>query len=106
MNPASAVEQNGAIPGPPRLERLDLVSDDNKELVTLDGYEGGLSVSPSGKKVVYFIDKEVLEIRDLASLNRVARVRIGFGVYQWSPDHSPILLNRAMQKRSADIVWI
>jgi dipeptidyl aminopeptidase/acylaminoacyl peptidase len=106
MNSAIAVEQNRAITGPPRLERLDLVSDDDKELATLDGYEGGLSVSPSGKKIAYFIDKEVLEIRDLDSLNRVARVRIGLGVYQWSPDESRILLKRSMEKKSGDLVWI
>ncbi len=106
MNSAIAVEQNRAITGPPRLERIDLVSDDNKELATLDGYEGGLSVSPSGKKVAYFIDKEVLEIRDLASLNRVARVRIGLGVFQWSPDESRILLKRSIEKKSGDLVWI
>ncbi len=106
INSAIAVEQNRAITGPSRLERIDLVSDDNKELATLDGYEGGLSVSPSGKKVAYFIDKEVLEIRDLASLNRVARVRIGFGVYQWSPDESRILLKRSIEKKSGDLVWI
>jgi len=106
MNSAIAVEQNRAITGPPRLERIDLVSDDNKELATLDGYEGGLSVSPSGKKVAYFVDKEVLEIRDLASLNRVARVRIGLGVFHWSPDESRILLKRSIEKKSGDLVWI
>src|SRR6266481_67993 len=106
MNSAIAVEQNRAITGPPRLERIDLVSDDNKELATLDGYEGGLSVSPSGKKVAYFIDKEVLEIRDLAALNHVARVRIGLGIFHWSPDESRILLKRAIEKKSGDLVWI
>src|SRR5204863_1216400 len=75
-NSVVAVEQDHAMTGPHRLQRLDLLSDDDKELATLDGYEGGLSVSPSGKKVAYFIDKELLEVRDLTSLNHVARLRV------------------------------
>jgi dipeptidyl aminopeptidase/acylaminoacyl peptidase len=106
LNAAIAVEQNRNATGPYRLQRLDLLSDDAKELATLDGYEGGLSVSPSGKMVAYFIDKEILEIRDLAALNHVARVRIGLGVYHWSPDESRILLKRAIEKKSGDLVWI
>ena len=105
-NSAIAVEQNRSITGPPRLQRLDLLTDNDKELATLDNYEGGLSVSPGGKKVAYFLDKEILEIRDLTSLNRVARVRIGLGVFRWAPDESRILLKRAIEKKSGDLVWI
>ncbi len=106
VNSAIAVEQNRTITGTPRLQRLDLLTDDDKELATLDAYEGGLSVSPSGKKVGYFIDKEILEIRDLTSLNRVARLRVGMGVFRWSPDESRILLKRSLEKKSGDLVWI
>jgi len=101
-----AVEQDRSMNGPNRLQRLDLFTDNDKELATLEGYEGGLSVSPSGKKVAYFIDKEILEIRDLTSPNRVARLRIGLGVFRWSPDESRILLKRALEKKSGDLVWI
>ncbi len=106
VNSAIAVEQDHAFSGPPRLQRLDLLSDADKELATLDGYEGGLSVSPSGKKAAYFIDKEVLEIRDLTSLNHVARIRIGLGVFRWAPDESRIILKRALEKKSGDLVLI
>jgi hypothetical protein len=106
MNFAIAVEQDHAMSGPPRLQNLDLLNDVEKELVTLEGYEGGLSVSPSRSKVAYFIDKEVLEVRSLSNLNLVARVRIGLGVYRWSPDESRILLKRALEKKSGDLVWI
>jgi len=58
---AIAVEQDHNLNGPSRLQQLDLRSDDAKELATLDAYEGGISVSPSGKKIAYFIDKEILE---------------------------------------------
>ena len=105
-NSAIAVEQDHNLTGPSRLQQLDLHSDDAKELATLDSYEGGISVSPSGKKVAYFIDKEILELRDLTSPNRVARIRIGLGVFRWSPDESRILLKRSLEKKSGDLVWI
>src|SRR5467141_4347452 len=105
-NSAIAVEQDRNLTGPPRLQRLDLLSDDPKELATLDGYEGGLSVSPSGKKVAYFIDKEILEVRDLASPNHLARLRVGLGVFRWAPGESRILLKRSVEKKSGDLVWI
>jgi hypothetical protein len=105
-NSAVAVEQDHNLTGPSRLQRLDLLSDDAKELATLEGYEGGISVSPSGKKVGYFIDKEILEIRDLTAPNRVVRLRIGLGVFRWSPDESRILLKRSVEKKSGDLVWI
>ena len=60
MTYAFALKQDHSVSGIPRLQRLDLLSDEDKELATLDGYEGGLSVSPSGKKVAYYIDKEIL----------------------------------------------
>jgi hypothetical protein len=101
-----AVEQDHSMTGPPRLQRLDLFTDNDKELATLDGYEGGLSVSPSGKKAAYFIDKEILEVRDLAAPNLVARLRVGLGVFRWAPDESRILLKRAIEKKSGDLVWI
>ena len=106
LNSAIAIEQDRAMTGPSRLQRLDLLSDDHEELATLDGYEGGLSVSPSGKKVAYFLDKEILEVRDLASPTQLARLRIGLGVFHWSPDESRILLKRSIEKKSGDLVWI
>ena len=106
MNFAIAIEQDHSLTGPPRLQRLDPFSDEHNELATLDGFEGGLNVSPSGKKAAYFVDKEVLEIRDLASPGHVARVRVGLGVFRWSPDESRILLKRALEKKSGDLAWI
>jgi dipeptidyl aminopeptidase/acylaminoacyl peptidase len=105
-NIAIAVERDRNLSGPPRLQRLDLLAQDDKELATLDGYEGGISVSPSAKKVAYYIDKEVLEVRDLTAPSRVARVRIGLGLFQWSLDETRILLKRAIERKSGDLVWI
>src|SRR6202011_3304712 len=84
----------------------ELLAQDDRELATLDGYEGGLSFSPSAKRVAYFIDKEVLEVRDLTDPTKIARLRIGFGTFQWSPDETRILLKRAPEKKSGDLVWI
>jgi len=103
---AIAVERDRNLTGPPRLQRLELLAQDDRELATLDGYEGGVSVSPSAKKVAYFIDKEVLEVRDLTEPNKFARLRIGFGTFQWSPDETCILLKRAPEKKSGDLVWV
>jgi hypothetical protein len=105
-NLAVGVERDRNLTGPPRLQRLELLAQDDRELATLDGYEGGITVSPSGKKVAYFIDKEVLEVRDLVDLNKTVRLRVGFGTFQWSPDETRILLKRAPEKKSGDLVWI
>jgi hypothetical protein len=105
-NAAIAIERDRNMSGPPRLQRLELLAQDDKELATLDGYETGLSVSPSGKRVAYFIDKEVLEIRDVENPNRVARVRVGLGAVQWSKSENYLLLKRSPERRSGDLVWI
>jgi WD40-like Beta Propeller Repeat len=105
-NAAIAVEQDRAQSGPPRLQRLELLAQDDKEVATLDSYAGGLSVSPSGKKVAYFIDREVLEVRDLAAPDHFVRLRVGLGVFHWSPDENRIMLKRAVERKSGDLVWI
>ena len=105
MNFAVAVEQDHSMSGPPRLQYLDVLSDSAKEVATLDGYEGGLTVSPDRTKAAYFIDREVLEIRSLSTPNQLARVRVGLGVYRWTSDESRIFLKRAPEKKSGDVVW-
>jgi hypothetical protein len=105
-NAAIAVERDRMMDGPPRLQRLELLAQDDKELATLDAFAGGLSVSPSGTKVAYYLDKEVLEIRDLESPNKVARVRVGLGVLQWNADETRIYLKRTIEKKSADLVSV
>jgi hypothetical protein len=105
-NAAIAVEQDRARSGPPRLQRLELLAQDDKEVATLDGYAGGLSVSPSGKKVAYFIDREVLEVRDLAAPDHFVRLRVGLGVFHWSNDENRIMLKRAVERKSGELVWI
>ena len=105
-NSAIAIERDRNQDGPPRLQRLELLAQDDKELATLDGFAGGLSISPSGTKAAYYIDNEVLEIRDLAAPARVARMRIGLGVLQWNAEETRVYLKRTIEKKSADLVSI
>jgi dipeptidyl aminopeptidase/acylaminoacyl peptidase len=105
-NLAFAVERDRSLTGPPRLQRLELLAQDDRELATLDGYAGGLSLSPSGNKMAYYIDKEILEIRDLTDPTRTTRLRIGLGVFHWAPDETRIFLKRSIEKKSGDLVWI
>ncbi|MGA2481658.1 MAG: hypothetical protein ABSF92_00905 [Candidatus Acidiferrales bacterium] len=100
-----AVERDRSFEGPPRLQRLDLTRDTADELATLDSFAGGLSLSPSGAKIAYYLDHEVLEIRDLAAPSHLARTRIGFGAYAWSSDERRILIKRATERKTGDLVW-
>ncbi len=106
QNSAVAVERDAMLSGAPRLVFLDLLKETARELATLDGFVGGLTISPSGAKVAYYHDADVLEIRDLASPDRIARVRIGYGTYAWTPDERRLLLKRGLERRSNDLVWI
>jgi hypothetical protein len=103
-NSAIAVERNRNMDGPARLLKLDLLAQEDKELATLDAYAGGLSVSPSGTKVAYFLDREVMEVRNLESPIQAIRLRVGLGVVQWSAEETRIYLKRTVEKKSADLV--
>ncbi len=103
-NSAIAVERDRNMDGPARLQLLELLAQDDKEVATLDAYAGGLSLSPSGTYAAYYLDNEVLEIRELSAPKRIARMRIGLGVLQWSADETKIYLKRTVEKKSADLV--
>ena len=105
-NFAIAVERDRSLSGPPRLQHLDLLAQEDAEIATLDGYEGGLTVSPSGKFAAYYVDRENLEVRDLSTPTRVARIRLGPGSIQWSPDETRLLLKRAPERKTAELCWI
>jgi len=109
-NLAIGVERDRNLTGPPRLQRLELLAQDDRELATLEGYEGGVSVSPSMKKVAYYIDKEVLEVRDLtdrtkshgcasasAHFSGRRRTRI---LLKRAPEKSPAILAGSKSPRS------
>jgi Tol biopolymer transport system component len=102
---AVAVERASSLSGSPNLVSLDLTKQTSHELATLESFAGGLSVSPSGAKAAYYLDHEVLEIRDVAAPERSARLRVGFGVYQWTPDERRIVLKRGLEHKTADLEW-
>jgi len=105
-NAAIAVERDRNMDGPPRMQKLELLAQDDKELATLDSFvgAGGLSISPTGRLAAYFLDNEVLEVRSLEEPNKVARMRVGLGVLKWSADETKIYLKRTIEKKSADLV--
>jgi hypothetical protein len=105
-NSAVAIERDRNMDGPPRMQKLELLAQEDKELATLDGYAGGLTLSPTGTKAAYFVDREVLEIRDLAEPGKAARLRLGMGILHWAPDESRIYLKRTVEKKSADLIAV
>jgi hypothetical protein len=102
----AAIERDVGPGGAPRLVALDLARESSRELGTLEGYAGGLSISPSGRKVAYWIDNEQLEVREVNAPNRMARVRVAVGTLAWSGDEARVLVKRGPALRSGGLVWI
>jgi dipeptidyl aminopeptidase/acylaminoacyl peptidase len=90
---------------PAHLYALDLIKEKVRELATLDGYAGGLSISPSGDKVAYWVGKEQLEVSDVAS-NRITRVRVVLGILGWAGDEKRVLVKQGAASKSGSLVWI
>jgi hypothetical protein len=101
-----AIERDQGMTGPPRLVALDLARETSRVAATLEGYAGGLTVSPSGKKVAYWINNEQLEVRDVDVPSRMARVRVALGALAWSADESRVLVKRGAALRSGGLVWV
>jgi hypothetical protein len=101
-----AVERSPGTTLHPRLVQLDIAGESSRDLATIDGYAGGLTISPSGKRVAYWIDDGHLEIRDTGMPTRVARIRIAIGTLAWSGDENRILVKRGAAARSGDLVWM
>jgi len=106
-NSAIGIEREKSLSGPPRLQRLELLAQDDKELATLDGYETRSFRFASGKRVAYFIDKEVLEVRDLEKPNRLARVRHRTRRRAMVRRRILLLVKRSPERKSRfELVWI
>jgi Tol biopolymer transport system component len=103
---ALAVETDPQFSGKPRLVFLDLAKQEIRELASLDGFSGGLSVSPSGKHVAYFRDPEHFEVRTLADPPHAQALKLLMGAYDWSPDEQRILLKSAPARKSGSLQWI
>jgi hypothetical protein len=105
-NQAFAVSENLSIHGRQTLVQLDLVHETVKEIARVDAYQGELIVSPSGKKIAYFSDGDVLQVIELADPSRPVHRPAGVGEIAWGPDEKRVLLKRGPDEESGDIVWV
>jgi hypothetical protein len=101
-----AVAVGAGFRGGETLIQLDLVHETLRDLAQIPGYDGSLSISPSGKRIGFFYNGDVLEVRDLANPGKAIDVRAGAGKFEWSKDERRVLLKRGIDKRSNDLVWI
>jgi len=100
------IETEAGGKGDSRLVLLDLARETSRVLGMLEGFAGGLTISPSGRKVAYWVDNERLEIREIDSPNRMARVRVALGTLAWSGDETRVLVKRGPALRSGGLAWV
>jgi hypothetical protein len=103
-NQAFAVGQG--VKGALALIQLDLAHETLRELAKLSGYESSLVVSASGRKVGYFIDGDMLEVRDVEHPEKPINVRTGGGRFEFSKDGTKVLLKRGPDKKSNNLIWV
>ena len=105
-NSAIAIEREIGMSGPAKLVSLDLLHGTRKELADLQNAQGQLTITPSGKRVAFFYDGDMLEVRDLATPTKFIHVRVGLGRYEWAADERHILLKRGPEARSGNLMWV
>ena len=91
--------------GPIKLVAIDPARATSRDLGILEGYAGGLSVSPSGKKAAYWIDNGQLEVRDVEAPGRAARLVVPLGTLAWSGDENRVMVKRGTEARTGGLVW-
>jgi dipeptidyl aminopeptidase/acylaminoacyl peptidase len=91
---------------PINLVAVNPIRASSHDLGTLAGYAGGLSASPSGKKVAYWIDNGQLEVRDVDAPARVARLSVPVGTLAWSGDETRVMVKRGPENRSGGLIWL
>ncbi len=89
----------------PHLARLNVTSESIRQLASIEGYAGGLSLSPSGEHVAYWVDNGQLEVRDVNSPDRAVRLNVPLGTLAWSKDETRILVKRGPANRSGSLAW-
>jgi hypothetical protein len=88
------------------LLQLDLVHETVAEIARVDEYRGALSLSPSGKKIGFFADGDVIEVIDIGNPSNRLRVGAGIGRFEWSQDERRVLLQRGPEDHSNLLVWV
>lgn len=76
----------------PELVLLDLAKQTSKELAPLDGYAGGLTLSPSGRKVAYFRDPGTLEVRSLSDPRKPQDLQALMTPFYWTGDEQHVVM--------------
>jgi hypothetical protein len=105
-NQSFALSQNLSVSGRQALFQLDLVHEGIREITRIDTYQGGLNLSPSGKKIAFFADGDAVEVHDLANPSKPVRIQVGMGVFAWSRDENRILLKRGPPDKSGELIWV
>ena len=105
-NQAFVLSQNLNVQNRQAIFELDLMREGVREISRVDMYAGGLSLSPSGKKIAFFADGDAIEVRDLASAGKPIDVRAGMGVFGWSRDERRVLLKRGPPEKSGELIWV
>jgi len=100
---AVAVEAPEKYGAKPRLVLLDLMKQTRKDLATLDGFAGGLRLSPSGQRIAYFRDPETLEARTLADPQKAQSAQALFGPFFWARDEQHVFLKSGPDHKSGII---
>ena len=105
-NQAFVLSQNLNVQNRQAIFQLDLTHEGVREISRVDMYAGGLSLSPSGKKIAFFADGDAIEVRDLANAGKPIDVRAGMGVFGWSRDERRVLLKRGPPEKSGELIWV
>jgi len=87
----------------PRLVLLNLTKPTMTELVPLDAYSSGLSVSPSGQKIAFFRDPGTLEWRTMADPRTAHDLQALTGPFCWTHDEQHVLLKSGPPRKSSAI---
>ena len=76
----------------PVLVLLDLGKQTSSKLAALGNYSGGLTLSPSGRKVGYFRDPGTFEVRSLADPAKAHDLQAIMGRYYWTADEEHVVM--------------
>ncbi len=105
-NRAYAISDSLSLTGKLSIVELDLLQERIRVVADIQTYQGGLSLSPSGKKIGYFEDGDNIDVIDTQNRGEQIRVRAGFGRFGWSRDERKVLLKRGSDERSNILLWV
>jgi hypothetical protein len=105
-NRAFAISDSLSLTSRLSIVQLDLLQERISVVSDIQTYQGGLSLSPSGRKIGYFEDGDNVDVVDTQRRGETIRVRAGFGRFGWSHDERKILLKRGPDERSNILLWV